>query len=225
MVHTRLMWYCGGGQRMNSRKADRRRGRGGQVAWLFTPRLTDLDNGATASDSDSVSLSVCSFLSLSLFLSFSLHFFLSSSLPLILSSSVSLLAHRESGCCTQNAPPLCCSSPPLLPHVCSFSRQAGLKSQLRILSRLDWSWSATNPPHPHLPSPAPDLWVAGCSGNMDEGAGDLAELCPSLCKMTLWPHCIKNIDNNVAMHRKASSKWPWAWDALSLYYSRKRSLI
>ena len=90
MVHTRLMWYCGGGQRMNSRKADRRRGRGGQVAWLFTPWLTDLDNGATASDSDSVSLSVCSFLSLSLFLSSSLSHFISSSLLLFLSSSLLL---------------------------------------------------------------------------------------------------------------------------------------
>lgn len=39
-----------GDEQQESRQAERE---GGQVAWLFTPRLTDLDNGATASDSDS----------------------------------------------------------------------------------------------------------------------------------------------------------------------------
>ncbi len=58
-IHVRAEWAdetdggTEGEDGMNSRKADRRRGRRGQVAWLFTPRLTDLDNGATASDSDS----------------------------------------------------------------------------------------------------------------------------------------------------------------------------
>lgn len=119
---------------MNSKRADR----GVEGA----PQLTDLDNGATASDSDS-SLQHPLLLSppvLPFFIVFfSLyHLFCSCTpfFPSCLSSLCSLGANlpcqwlRRAKYTTATS--LLLLTPHPLPHVCSLSRQAGLKSQLRI---------------------------------------------------------------------------------------------
>lgn len=128
---------------MNSREADMRRGRGVRChGFLLRSSLTLTMEPQSATP---IALSICVSPPLSVSLSLSL------SIPLILSlrsptASLSCPAveaemhHRISA----EAPP----HPPPLPHVCSFSRQAGLKSQLRIEpSRLK--------PVSHIPSPPP----------------------------------------------------------------------
>lgn len=137
---------------MNSRKADRQRGRG--VRWrdfLLRGSLTltmELQPATRIALSDSVSCSLsllrCLFLSLPLFP------FFSHPLSLLARSESSLLAvaakmHHHLSLLQLN---------PLLPHVCSFSRQAGLKSQLRIEpSRLKPVSNQPSPPPTPLPNP------------------------------------------------------------------------
>lgn len=178
---TRLIKVLGGGQGMNSRKADSQRGRGvrwrdfllrGSLTLTMEPQPVTriaLSSSVSCSFSFSSSLSV----SLSHCLSFSLFFF---SHPLSLYMPVANVA-----CCLWQ--PKCTTTSllqltPLLPHVCSFSRQAGLKSQLHIEpSRLKPVSNHTSPPPTPLPNPRLAScwlqWKNGC------GAGDLVELCPS----------------------------------------------
>lgn len=122
-------------------------------------QLTDLDNGATASDSNSClqySLLLSPLILLCfLFLlpSFLLLFFSASLLTLSKSALPGAMVgniHRCHFSCAAQ-PPLC------LPHVCSLSRQAGLKSQLRIEpSRLKLVST------PALPAPCSPLQPQTC---------------------------------------------------------------
>lgn len=145
---------------MNSRKADRRRGRGvrwrdfllrGSLTLTMEPQPATL---IALTDSVSRDLSL-SLLCLAVCLSLSLSLSLSSSHSLFLSSPLSLLARSESSPLAVAAKMhhhLSSAAHPLLPHVCSFSRQAGLKSQLRIEpSRLKPVSKRPSPP------PSPDL--------------------------------------------------------------------
>lgn len=158
----------GRGQRMNSRKADRQRGRGVQVAWLLLRSIltltmeplpvTRIALSSTVYCSFSLSLSPrCLFPFLTVSLSRSSCLFLFFSHPL----SLHLLVANVACCLWQ---PKCTTTSllqltPLLPHVCSFSRQAGLKSQLRIEpSRLKPVSNQPSPP----PSPLPNPRLASC---------------------------------------------------------------
>lgn len=110
---------------------------GGQVAWLFTPRLADLDNGATAmtrmalsdSVSDTLSLSLC--LSLTVCFSLSPFLFLSSTLalfPIIPSLAACPWRVKPVGCGSQNPPaPLCCSPPSPFTSRLLFFQTSGFK--------------------------------------------------------------------------------------------------
>lgn len=166
---------------MNSRKADRRRrwwwcGGGGQVVWLFTLPLTDLDNGAPATDwwlSLIVSLarSLCPSICFSFALFSSLSFFLPPPPPLLsLSHSLPLLVPSEFSPLAMAAKMhhhLSAAAHPPLTSRLLFSRQAGLKSQLRIEpSRLKPVSNQCSPPPP--PSLQPQTCVAGYRRKMDE---------------------------------------------------------
>lgn len=94
------------------------------------------------------------------------------------SHPVTPLARSESNLLDVAPPHLCWSSPPLLPHVCSFSRQAGLKSQLRIEP------SRLKPVSPTLPTP--NLWLAGYSGKTDEEQVTLLRAVPHFQPNAKW---------------------------------------
>lgn len=173
---------------MNSRKADRQRGRG--VRWrdfLLRGSLTLTMEPQPATQialSDSISCSHSLPRCLFLYLTVSLF----PSPPLLTSP----LARSESSLLAVAAEmhhKLSAAAHPLLPHVCSFSRQAGLKSQLRIEpSRLKPVSNQPSPPPTPLPNPRlVSIWVQWKNG---WGAGDLALSLIYKCKMALWPHYI-----------------------------------
>ena len=151
---------------MNCRKADRRSGRGvrwrdfkhrGSLTLTMEPRLRWLSLIVSLSLSLPASLSFPLSPCLVVFLSFSLSRFSSS--PLLsssLSSPLSLLPRSKHSLLAVAAKMhhLSAAAHPLLPHVCSFSRQAGLKSQLRIEpSRLKPVSNQPSPPPTPLPNP------------------------------------------------------------------------